>query len=130
MAIERLESRTLLAVVSGSVQRSVDAVGLDPNDPLFGGIPGVTVQLRDQAGVLITQQVTDADGNYSFPGVTAGRRQVSLVCPSAYLGTSAQSLSYQLTWPHFRVRAGIPVGGKDTHALLWLPQAFELYWVF
>ena len=97
MAIERLESRTLLAVVSGSVQRSVDAVGLDPNDPLFGGIPGVTVQLRDQAGVLITQQVTDADGNYSFPGVTAGRRQVSLVCPSAYLGTSAQSLSYQLT---------------------------------
>jgi hypothetical protein len=97
VGVERLERRAMLATVSGSVQRSVDAVGLDPNDPLFAGIPGVTVQLRDPAGTLLAQQVTDSSGNYSFPGVTAGRRKISAVCPSGFLGTSAQSLSYDLT---------------------------------
>ena len=97
VGVERLETRAMLAAISGSVQRSVDAIGLDPNDPLFAGIAGVTVQLRDETGALITQQVTDSSGNYSFPGVTVGRRQVSLVCPSDSMGTSAQSLSYTLT---------------------------------
>jgi hypothetical protein len=97
VGVERLERRAMLATVSGSVQRSVDAVGLMPDDPLFDGIAGVTVQLRDQTGALITQQVTDSSGNYSFPGVTAGRRQLSLICPSNSMGTSAQSLSYTLT---------------------------------
>jgi len=91
------ERRAMLATVSGSVQRSVDAVGLDPNDPLFAGIPGVTVQLRDPAGTLLAQQVTGSSGNYSFPGVTTGRREVSAVLPAGFLGTSAQSLSYDLT---------------------------------
>ena len=97
VGVERLEQRAMLATVSGSVQRSVDAVGLDPNDPLFAGTPGVTVQLRNQAGTLLAQQVTDSSGNYSFPGVTAGSREVSVVLPSGFLGTSAQSLSYDLT---------------------------------
>ncbi|MFM7136827.1 MAG: DUF4214 domain-containing protein [Planctomycetota bacterium] len=97
VGVEQLESRAMLAVVSGSVQRSVDASGLDPNDPLFAGIAGVTVQLRNQAGALITQAVTDSSGNYTFPGVTAGQRSVSVVLPSGFLGTSAQSLSYNLT---------------------------------
>lgn len=87
----------MLAAISGSVQRSVDAVGLDPNDPLFAGIAGVTVQLRDQAGTVITQAVTDSSGNYTFPSVTAGQRRVSVVLPSGLMGTSAQSLSYNLT---------------------------------
>jgi hypothetical protein len=43
---------------------------------------------------------------------------------------AAASLSYQLTWPRFRVRAGIPVMGKDANPVMWIPQAFELYWVF
>ena len=87
----------MLAAISGSVQRSVDAIGLMPDDPLFAGIPGVTVQLRDQAGTLITQQVTNSSGNYTFPGVTAGQRRVSVVLPTGLMGTSAQSLSYTLT---------------------------------
>ena len=97
VGVEQLERRAMLATVSGSVQRSVDAVGLDPNDPLFAGIPGVTVQLRDPAGTLLAQQVTGSSGNYSFPGVTTGRREVSVVLPAGFLGTSAQSLSYDLT---------------------------------
>jgi hypothetical protein len=97
VGVERLEQRAMLATVSGSVQRSVDAIGLMPDDPLFAGIPGVTVQLRNQAGTLLAQQVTDSSGNYSFPGVTAGSRKISAVCPSGFLGTSAQSLSYDLT---------------------------------
>lgn len=87
----------MLAAVSGSVQRAIDAIGLAQDSPLFGGVPQVTVQLRDAGGSLIAQQVTDSSGNFSFAGVTAGRRQVSLVCPSDSMGTSAQSLSYNLT---------------------------------
>ena len=97
VGVERLETRAMLAAISGSVQRSVDAIGLMPDDPLFAGIPGVTVQLRDQAGTLITQQVTNSSGNYTFPGVTAGQRRVSVVLPTGLMGTSAQSLSYNLT---------------------------------
>lgn len=97
VGIERLEPRAMLATISGSVQRSVDASGLDPNDPLFAGIAGVTVQLRDQTGALITQQVTNASGTYSFAGVTAGQRQVSVLLPTGFMGTSSQSLSYNLT---------------------------------
>lgn len=97
VGVERLETRAMLAAISGSVQRSVDAVGLMPDDPLFAGIAGVTVQLRDQAGTVITQAVTDSSGNYTFPSVTAGQRKVSVVLPTGLMGTSAQSLSYNLT---------------------------------
>jgi hypothetical protein len=97
VGVEQLETRAMLAAISGSVQRSVDAVGLMPDDPLFAGIAGVTVQLRDQTGTVITQAVTDSSGNYTFPGVTAGQRRVSVVLPTGLMGTSAQSLSYNLT---------------------------------
>jgi hypothetical protein len=37
------------------------------------------------------------DNRGNCTGVTAGRRQLSLICPSNSMGTSAQSLSYTLT---------------------------------
>ena len=95
--LERLESRSMLAAVSGSVQRSIDVIGLAPDSPLFGGVPQVTVQLRDAGGGLIAQQVTDSSGNFSFAGVTAGRRSLGVVLPAGFMGTSSQSLSYDLT---------------------------------
>lgn len=95
--VERLEPRSMLATISGSVQQSYDVAGLDPNSALFAGIPEVTVQLRDGAGGLIAEQTTDTAGRYSFSGVTTGRHAVSVVPPADFFGTSAQSLSYELT---------------------------------
>lgn len=93
VGFERLEGRALLAGISGFVQRSVDVSGLAPNDAsLFAGIPGVTVRLDDG-----TQQVTDATGAFSFTDVTPGRREVSVVLPTGFLGTSAQSLASSVT---------------------------------
>ncbi|MFM8890829.1 MAG: DUF4214 domain-containing protein, partial [Planctomycetia bacterium] len=93
VGFERLEGRALLAGISGFVQRSVDVSGLEPNDSsLFAGIPGVTVRLDDGS-----QQVTDSTGGFSFAAVTPGRREVSVVLPTGFLGTSAQSLSSSVT---------------------------------
>jgi hypothetical protein len=79
--VERLEPRAMLATISGSVQQSFDVAGLDPNSPLFVGIPEVTVQLRDGAGSLIAEQTTDTAGGYAFSGVTAGRHALAVVPP-------------------------------------------------
>jgi hypothetical protein len=93
VGFERLEGRALLAGISGFVHRSVDVSGLAPNDPsLFAVIPGVTVRLDDG-----TQQVTDSTGAFSFADVAPGRREVSVVLPTGFLGTSAQSLSSSVT---------------------------------
>jgi hypothetical protein len=40
------------------------------------------------------------------------------------------TLGYQMTLPRFRWRVGIPISGADALPMMWLPQAFELYWVF
>jgi hypothetical protein len=40
------------------------------------------------------------------------------------------SIAYQMTLPRFRVRVGIPISGADAMPTMWLPQAFELSWLF
>ncbi|MFH1468541.1 MAG: hypothetical protein ABIO70_29395 [Pseudomonadota bacterium] len=84
----------------------------------------VQVWRYDHLTARIDAGAENADGT-SQAGVAAKIQQ-----PIEGAAGMATSLSYQLTWPRFRVRAGIPIGGKATNALLWLPQAFELYWVF
>jgi len=93
VGIEPLESRAMLASLSGTVQQTLDAVGLDPNDPdAFGPLAHVTVVLDDG-----TQQVTDSSGAYSFAGVAPGRRQLTVLPPAGFFGATAESLSFTVT---------------------------------
>lgn len=63
-------------------------------------------------------------------GTTEAGAAVKIEQPLEGVVGAASSLSYQLTWPRFRARVGIPLPGEDAMPLLWLPQAFELYWLF
>ncbi|MEO0360460.1 MAG: SdrD B-like domain-containing protein, partial [Pseudomonadota bacterium] len=63
-------------------------------DPFFNGVeagvPGVTVQLKDAAsGVVLAEQLTDADGKYLFTGLAAGDYVVGFVPPAGF-GFTAQ----------------------------------------
>jgi hypothetical protein len=93
VGIEPLEPRAMLASLSGTVQQTLDAVGLDPNDPdAFAAVANVTVVLDDG-----TRQVTDSSGAYTFAGVAPGRRQVTVLPPAGFFGATAQSLSFAVT---------------------------------
>lgn len=41
---------------------------------------------------------------------------------------STITLSYQASWPHLHLRVGFPLFTTVKYA--WIPQAFDLYWVF
>jgi fimbrial isopeptide formation D2 family protein/uncharacterized repeat protein (TIGR01451 family) len=56
-------------------------------DPSEAPFPGVTVELRNGAGTLVGTQVTDADGAYSFTGLTPGDYTVTFVRPAGYVFT-------------------------------------------
>lgn len=43
---------------------------------------------------------------------------------------ATSSIAYQMTLPRLRLRVGIPISGEDALPTMWLPQAFELYWLF
>jgi len=80
----------MLADLGGVVRQMIDVAGLAPDDPSsFVPLEGVTVQLDNGS-----QAVTDASGSYSFSNVTTGLRTVSVLLPTGFLGTTAQSLSY------------------------------------
>ena len=89
--LERLETRQVLAGISGTVHQSIDVSGIDPNAPnVFGPQPGVVIRLNDGA----TTATTDSSGRYSFTNVPTGSHTVSVVLPEGFIGTAAQSLSY------------------------------------
>ena len=46
------------------------------------GVPGVTVQLRDSTGTIISTTTTNADGNYLFPGLNPGTYSVCFQPPA------------------------------------------------
>jgi hypothetical protein len=62
-------------------------------------------------------------------GVEAGAA-VHIQQPLEGVFAATSSIAYQLTLPRLRVRVGIPISGADTLPTMWLPQAFELYWLF
>ena len=43
---------------------------------------------------------------------------------------ATSSIAYQMTLPRLRLRVGIPISGPDALPTMYLPQAFELYWLF
>jgi protocatechuate 3,4-dioxygenase beta subunit/Leucine-rich repeat (LRR) protein len=67
---------------------SVDVPGqskLDPSDPNFQPIEGVTIQLLDESGAVIATTQTDATGNYNFDELVPGTYSVVEVQPDGYL---------------------------------------------
>lgn len=63
---------------SGSIGDTVyfDKNGNGSRDTGEPGIPGVTVELLDDAGKVLATKVTDASGQYSFTGLAAGSYSV------------------------------------------------------
>ena len=62
-------------------------------------------------------------------GVEAGAA-VHIQQPLEGVFAATSSIAYQLTLPRIRLRVGIPISGPDALPTMWLPQAFELYWLF
>ena len=57
----------------------------DPNDPLRDPIEGVTIQLFDETGELVTTTLTDANGDYQFTGLAPGTYSIVEVQPNGFL---------------------------------------------
>ncbi len=55
---------------------------------------------------------------------------VHLKQPLEGVFAATTSIAYQMTLPRLRLRVGIPISGPDAMPTMWLPQAFELYWLF
>ena len=62
--------------ISDVVFIDANADGLqDTSEP---GIPGVTIQLKNNSGTIIGSTTTDSNGNYSFDGLTAGTYSITI----------------------------------------------------
>ncbi|NND03370.1 MAG: hypothetical protein HKN91_11340, partial [Acidimicrobiia bacterium] len=55
-----------------------DTNGNGSSDPSEPGVAGVSITLRDEAGLAIATATTDADGNYSFIGLLPGNYTVEI----------------------------------------------------
>ncbi len=76
-------AETLPAGISGQVYVDLNGDGtLDPGDTL---LPGVTIYLLDSGGNQLTSTTTDANGKYSFSGLTPGVYGVQEIQPAGYL---------------------------------------------
>jgi protocatechuate 3,4-dioxygenase beta subunit len=64
-----------------------DSNGNGLQDAGEAGIAGVTVQLKNSAGAVVSSTITDSSGNYHFD-VAAGRYSVAVKAPSGYFVTS------------------------------------------
>ncbi len=74
------------AGVGDFVWEDLDGNGVqDPGEP---GIPGVTVNLVDGNGNIISTTMTDGNGNYFFPDVPAGTYCIQFVGPTGFVGTA------------------------------------------
>jgi hypothetical protein len=70
----------------------------------------------------------DAGGELG-EGLEAGAA-VAIQRPLEGVLAATSSVAYQMTLPRLRLRVGIPISGPDALPTMWLPQAFELCWLF
>ncbi|MDP1792999.1 MAG: SdrD B-like domain-containing protein, partial [Acidimicrobiales bacterium] len=85
------------ATVTGTLGNVAGTLWIDTNgngivDPSEPTLSGVTVKLIDGAGNVVGTAVTDAGGNYSFPGVAPGTYE--LVVDPATLPLTVGGLTY------------------------------------
>ena len=72
--------------LSGYVSvKTPDGDCLNPEDPNFQPIAGVTIELRDASGQLIDTTETNAEGHYRFDGLAPGTYSIVEIQPNAYL---------------------------------------------
>ena len=60
----------------------LDANENDAIDPTETVLAGWTIELRNNAGMLVSTVVTNSNGQYSIPGVTPGAFEVTFISPS------------------------------------------------
>ena len=71
-----------LAGIGDFVWEDLDLDGVqDPNEP---GVPNVTVNLKNAAGMVIATTTTDENGFYSFMGLQPGTYSVQFVLPDGF----------------------------------------------
>ena len=106
-----------LAILAGCGGTSSSSPGATPGNLTFGGnvsdvtdvaLEGVTVQLASRSFFLRSRAVTtttDADGNFTFTGVSAGNYNVSILQGDNVFTTynAAGAISQSDTSAHFRV---------------------------
>lgn len=61
------------------------------------GLEGITVELRDASGTLVTTTRTDRSGNYRFDSLDIGSYKVRVVVPSGMRLTTAASANFSVT---------------------------------
>ena len=76
----------LPGTISGTVWLDEDLDGI--NDIEEASLTGIIVELLNSGGMVIATTVTDASGNYSFPGLVAGDYTVNVVDTSVPAGLS------------------------------------------
>lgn len=129
-----------------------EAVGVDLSDELvaaleeqgevFGDARATLTQVRlgtdfrfnrRDSVILLLRSYTSVKGRVDL-GYTgeeiSGGAMVGFDVPLQDAVKGVCTLSYQATWEHFRVRAGIPIGSSGTNPLWWLTQGTEIYWLF
>ncbi|GLZ37073.1 SdrD B-like domain-containing protein [Actinokineospora sp. NBRC 105648] len=85
----------LTGAITGTVFIDLDSDGvIDPGEP--GRLAGVTVILRDPAGVEITRTTTDANGGYTFANQRAGDYIIEELQPDGYGSTTPNSVPITL----------------------------------
>lgn len=122
---EPLESRALLAVLSGSVY--FDADGDDTRDASEQGTPGIVIRLAEMTApdTVLQSVITDNGGNYSFEDLAAGTYQVSKRPTSATGDDDDASSVLDIT-----LEADQVSGGNDFSELPLRPQAISISWFF
>jgi LPXTG-site transpeptidase (sortase) family protein len=90
----RLTSGTLSSI-SGAVFNDANGNGVqDAGEP---PISGVTIQLRNNAGTVITTTTTNASGAYNFSNLTAGTYTVTEIDPAGYISTTLNNVALNLS---------------------------------
>ena len=128
------------------------ALGVDLGDEIYGALEGkgafygggrltlgqsrlaldCRLNRRDSIIVQVWRYNTlnaRIDAGAAFDEQTSAGAAVKIQQPLEGVFASSSSIAYQLTLPRFRVRVGLPISGPDALPTLWLPQAFELYWL-
>lgn len=82
------------AEASGRVVLDANADGRLQNEK---GLQGISVELRDASGALVTTVTTDRDGSYRFESLDIGSYEVRLVVPNGMRLTTASSARFQVT---------------------------------
>ena len=78
-------------VISGQVYLDNDGDGIrDPEDTMF--LEGVSIELIDSAGSVISTTITDTNGGYRFTGVAAGSYTVRETQPGAWGSSSPNEI--------------------------------------